>query len=254
MPWHESIIESELSKTRVLVNATSIGLHGDETPIPGELLPPDLLVLDLIYRRTKLLRDAIGGRRLGRRRRDDAPPPGGGGVHAVDRPAGAARADAGEAPGSPGRWDRVGRGRADRRAGGRLAGGSAPVPDGRRVPRPRPRGDRRGRSRRADADGRSDRDRPRPAPAGLRSRRPPGHRAGPGRDRLGASATGVTLGSPILLEVANRDWENWTRVMQVEPLTRRRRGRAARRRGGRPTSGPRPSPGSAPVTPTWPVP
>jgi len=29
---------------------------------------------------------------------------------------------------------------------------------------------------------------------------------------------GVTLGSPILLLVANRDWENWTRVMQVEPL------------------------------------
>ncbi len=29
---------------------------------------------------------------------------------------------------------------------------------------------------------------------------------------------GLTLGSPILLLVANRDWENWTRVMQVEPL------------------------------------
>jgi shikimate dehydrogenase len=58
MPWHESIIESELAKTKVLVNATSIGLHGDESPIPGELLPPDLLVLDLIYRKTRLLRDA----------------------------------------------------------------------------------------------------------------------------------------------------------------------------------------------------
>jgi chorismate synthase len=30
---------------------------------------------------------------------------------------------------------------------------------------------------------------------------------------------GVTLGSPILLLIRNRDWENWTRVMQVEPLT-----------------------------------
>ncbi len=30
---------------------------------------------------------------------------------------------------------------------------------------------------------------------------------------------GLTLGSPILLEVANRDWENWTAVMQVEPLS-----------------------------------
>jgi chorismate synthase len=30
---------------------------------------------------------------------------------------------------------------------------------------------------------------------------------------------GITLGSPILLLVANRDWENWGRVMQVESLT-----------------------------------
>ena len=30
---------------------------------------------------------------------------------------------------------------------------------------------------------------------------------------------GRTLGSPILLLVANRDWDNWTRVMQVEALT-----------------------------------
>ena len=30
---------------------------------------------------------------------------------------------------------------------------------------------------------------------------------------------GRTLGSPVLLEVRNRDWENWTRVMQVEALS-----------------------------------
>lgn len=30
---------------------------------------------------------------------------------------------------------------------------------------------------------------------------------------------GRTLGSPVLLLVRNRDWENWTRVMRVEPLT-----------------------------------
>ena len=58
MPWHESIIEAELAKTRVLVNATSIGLEGEDTPIPGEIIPPDLLVLDLVYRQTRLLRDA----------------------------------------------------------------------------------------------------------------------------------------------------------------------------------------------------
>jgi shikimate dehydrogenase len=58
MPWHESIIEAELSKSKVLINATSIGLVGDETPIPGEIIPPELLVLDLIYNKTRLLRDA----------------------------------------------------------------------------------------------------------------------------------------------------------------------------------------------------
>jgi chorismate synthase len=30
---------------------------------------------------------------------------------------------------------------------------------------------------------------------------------------------GRTIGSPILLLIRNRDWENWTRVMQVEELT-----------------------------------
>ena len=60
MPWHESVIEAELAKTKVLVNATSVGLSSDETPIPGELLPPELLVLDLVYTppETRLLRDA----------------------------------------------------------------------------------------------------------------------------------------------------------------------------------------------------
>jgi shikimate dehydrogenase len=58
MPWHDSIIESELAKTKVLINATSIGLNADESPVPGEALTGDLLVLDLIYNRTRLLRDA----------------------------------------------------------------------------------------------------------------------------------------------------------------------------------------------------
>jgi shikimate dehydrogenase len=58
MPWHESIIESELAKTKVLVNATSIGLAGDVSPISGEIIPPELLVLDLIYNRTRFLREA----------------------------------------------------------------------------------------------------------------------------------------------------------------------------------------------------
>jgi shikimate dehydrogenase len=60
MPWHESVLEAELSKTKVLVNATSIGMVPGETPIPAELLPPDLFVVDLIYNPpvTQLLKDA----------------------------------------------------------------------------------------------------------------------------------------------------------------------------------------------------
>jgi len=60
MPWHESVLEAELSKTKVLVNATSIGMTVGETPIPAELLPPDLLVMDLVYNppQSQLLKDA----------------------------------------------------------------------------------------------------------------------------------------------------------------------------------------------------
>ena len=58
MPWHESIIESELAKTKLLVNATSIGLTSDATPVPADALHDELLVLDLIYAKTRLLRDA----------------------------------------------------------------------------------------------------------------------------------------------------------------------------------------------------
>jgi chorismate synthase len=43
---------------------------------------------------------------------------------------------------------------------------------------------------------------------------------------------GVTLGSPILLLVRNRDWENWTRVMQVEPLSAAEAGELAALAGG----------------------
>ncbi|HEY6058005.1 MAG TPA: hypothetical protein VIV06_08230, partial [Candidatus Limnocylindrales bacterium] len=60
MPWHESVIEAELAKTKLLVNATAVGPIEGETPVPGELIPPELLVMDLIYNppSTRLLRDA----------------------------------------------------------------------------------------------------------------------------------------------------------------------------------------------------
>jgi shikimate dehydrogenase len=64
MPWHESVLEAELVKARILVNATSVGLKPGETPIPAELLPPDLLVMDLIYNpsQSQLLKDAAAAR------------------------------------------------------------------------------------------------------------------------------------------------------------------------------------------------
>jgi shikimate dehydrogenase len=58
MPWHESIIEVEIAKAKVLVNATSIGLTSDVSPVPAAALNEGLLVLDLIYSKTRLLRDA----------------------------------------------------------------------------------------------------------------------------------------------------------------------------------------------------
>ena len=60
MTWHESVIEAELAKTKVLINASAASNAGDQSPIPAELLVPELLVLDLMYvpAETKLLRDA----------------------------------------------------------------------------------------------------------------------------------------------------------------------------------------------------
>jgi shikimate dehydrogenase len=60
LPWHETIIEAELSKARLLVNASGVGTESDESPIPAELLPDDLFVLDLVLNQaeTPLMREA----------------------------------------------------------------------------------------------------------------------------------------------------------------------------------------------------
>jgi shikimate dehydrogenase len=47
-PWHDAIIEAELSRADLLINASGIGLDGGESPIPTELLPADRYVLDLV--------------------------------------------------------------------------------------------------------------------------------------------------------------------------------------------------------------
>ena len=56
---------------------------------------------------------------------------------------------------------------------------------------------------------------------------------------------GRTLGSPILLEVDNRDWANWTRVMQVGPLSEEEAAELAAladgRQQARPADHPRPA-------------
>jgi shikimate dehydrogenase len=59
-PWHDSVIEAELAKTDVLINASAMGSDPNESPIPAELLPPDILVLDLhsVPEETRLLREA----------------------------------------------------------------------------------------------------------------------------------------------------------------------------------------------------
>ncbi|MFC6732005.1 MULTISPECIES: shikimate dehydrogenase [unclassified Haladaptatus] len=49
-----------LESASVLVNATSVGMESDETPVPRDALHADLAVLDAVYRplETRLLRDA----------------------------------------------------------------------------------------------------------------------------------------------------------------------------------------------------
>jgi shikimate dehydrogenase len=60
-----------LAEADLLVNATPIGTGSDESPVPVDLLRPDLAVLDLVYRPspTRLVRDA---RAVGASARDGA--------------------------------------------------------------------------------------------------------------------------------------------------------------------------------------
>jgi shikimate dehydrogenase len=60
MPWHESVVEAEVAKAKLLVNASAVANAAEESPVPAEVLVPELLVIDLIYvpRETRLLRDA----------------------------------------------------------------------------------------------------------------------------------------------------------------------------------------------------
>jgi shikimate dehydrogenase len=50
-PWHDAIIEAELSRAELLVNASGIGVEAGESPIPADLIPPDRFLLDLVLHR-----------------------------------------------------------------------------------------------------------------------------------------------------------------------------------------------------------
>jgi shikimate dehydrogenase len=47
-PWHDAIIEAELARAELLINASGIGVEAGESPIPTELLPDERFVLDLV--------------------------------------------------------------------------------------------------------------------------------------------------------------------------------------------------------------
>jgi len=49
-PWHDAIIEAELARAELLVNASGVGLDS-ASPIPTDLLPADRFVLDLVLAR-----------------------------------------------------------------------------------------------------------------------------------------------------------------------------------------------------------
>ncbi len=50
-PWHDAILESELARAELLVNASGVGTEQGASPIPSEVLPEDRYVLDLVLSR-----------------------------------------------------------------------------------------------------------------------------------------------------------------------------------------------------------
>jgi shikimate dehydrogenase len=60
LPWHETILEAELARARLLINASGIGAEAGSSPIPAGMLPADLFLLDLVlnHETTPLMREA----------------------------------------------------------------------------------------------------------------------------------------------------------------------------------------------------
>jgi shikimate dehydrogenase len=59
-PWHDAIIEAELARAELLVNASGVGADAGEAAIPTDLVPEDRFVLDLVLNRpSTALMDAV---------------------------------------------------------------------------------------------------------------------------------------------------------------------------------------------------
>jgi shikimate dehydrogenase len=52
-PWHDAILEAELARAELLINASGLGADAGASPIPDELLPADRYVLDLVLNRAE---------------------------------------------------------------------------------------------------------------------------------------------------------------------------------------------------------
>ena len=99
VPWHETFLEVELAKAKLLVNASGIGVEEGTSPVPAALLGTGLFVLDLVLEPRNDAAHA-GGAGAGRDRRErPGVVPGGLGryVSAVDGTGGARRGAAGRA-------------------------------------------------------------------------------------------------------------------------------------------------------------
>jgi shikimate dehydrogenase len=60
LPWHETFLEVELERAKLLVNASGIGVDEEATPVPSAMLGSELFVLDLVlnHANTPLTREA----------------------------------------------------------------------------------------------------------------------------------------------------------------------------------------------------
>ncbi len=60
LPWHETFLEVELAKAKLVVNASGIGVEEGTSPLPAEMLGNGPFVLDLVlnHAATPLMRDA----------------------------------------------------------------------------------------------------------------------------------------------------------------------------------------------------